>query len=74
MKVEGQIQLQRAIVEERKKKDQAVQQAVNQMRAEMGKEAEPGITVVTYEAWNQAQGDGQIMMVEEPGTKTSASP
>ena len=51
-----------------------MQQAVAQMRGEMGKEAEPGITVVTYEAWNQAQGDGQIMMVEEPGTKPPASP
>ena len=61
-------------MDERKKKDQAVQQAVNQVRGEMGKEADTGITVVTYEAWNQAQGDGQIMMVEEPGTKSPASP
>ena len=68
-KVEGQITLQRAIVEERKKKDQAIQQAVAQVRADLGEKGDPGITVVTYEAWNQAQSQGQIMMVEEPEAK-----
>ena len=40
-----------------------------QVRADMGEKGDPGITVVTYEAWNQAQGQGQIMMVEEAHTK-----
>ena len=69
IKVESQITLQRAIVEERKKKDLAISQAVAQVRADMGEKGDPGITVVTYEAWNQAQGQGQIMMVEEAHTK-----
>lgn len=71
-KVEGQITLQRAIVEERKKKEQAIQQAVAQAKSDLGDKGE-GITVVTYEAWNQAQGDGQIMVMEDSGTKTSGT-
>ena len=58
-------------MEERKKKEQAIQQAVAQARSDLGEKGDQGITVVTYEAWNQAQGDGQIMVMEDSGTKTS---
>lgn len=70
-KVEGQITLQRAIVEERKKKEQAIQQAVAQVKSDLGEKGDQGITVVTYEAWNQAQSDSQIMVMEDSDTKTS---
>lgn len=47
-------------MEERNKKDIAVQQAIAQTRAEMGDhKGDGGITVVTYEGWS-AQQAGQI--------------
>lgn len=67
-KNEAQIQIQRAIIEERNKKEIAVQQAIAQTRAEMS-EKEPGITVVTYEGWASTGQQGQIpniMVAAEP--------
>lgn len=67
-KSEAQIQIQRAILEERKQKEIAIQQAIAQTRAEMS-EKEPGITVVTYEGWPAPGQQGQIpniMVATEP--------
>lgn len=67
-KNEAQLQLQRAIIEERNKKEMAVQQAIAQTRAEMS-EKETGITVVTYEGWTPTGQQGQIpniMVATEP--------
>ena len=50
-KVEAQLQIQRAILDERNKKEIAVQQAIAQTRTEMGAGKGDGITVVTYEGW-----------------------
>jgi len=49
-KQEGQIQLQRAIIEERQKHEIALQNAITRTRNEMA-EKEGAITVVTYEGW-----------------------
>lgn len=67
-KVEGQLQLQRALMEERSKKEIAIQQAVAQVRNEMGEKGEGGITVVTYENWSQNQ-QSQIPNIMVAGDK-----
>lgn len=59
-KAEAAVQIQRAILEERSKKEMAVQQAIAQTRAEMADKGEGGITVVTYEGWTGQTQQGQM--------------
>jgi len=66
-KNEAQLQIQRAIIEERNKKEIAVQQAIAQTRAEIADKE--GITVVTYDGWTGSAQQGQIqniMVTTEP--------
>ena len=59
-KIEAQVQLQKSIIEERTKKDLAIQQAIAQTRSEMGEKGEGGITVVTLEGWPGQATQAQI--------------